>query len=150
MDSGGHRANTFNPAALAFGFRLGTFSYGGTMPSTPKSSTTKASTPSVGSLKSGQTISCTLTSVPRAEAARKTIARLMRRDPVAGKGLRKSQNVRRRTTIVYNRGNRDWVKRQLCSKHVHVVLGETWSMVYTADLANEFAAIGKYIDVKAA
>lgn len=101
-------------------------------------------------LTPGQKISCTLTSVPRAEGARKTIARLMRRDPVASKGLRRAQRVRRQTTIVYNRGNRDWVKRQLCSKHVHVVKGETWSMTYTPDLATEFAAVGKYIAIKAA
>ncbi len=101
-------------------------------------------------LKAGQKISCTVTSLPRNTDARDTIARLMRRDPSAAKALRKAQRVRRQTTIVYNRGNRDWVKRQLCSKIVHVVKGETWSMTYTPDLSNEFAAVGKYLTIKAA
>jgi len=99
------------------------------------------------SLAPGQQINCTLNVVPRAENDRKTIARLMRRDPVAAKGLRRAQRLRRQTTIVYNRGNRDWVKRQPCSKHVHVVRGEAWSMTYTPDLAHEFAAVGKYLTV---
>ncbi len=108
------------------------------------------SKPKSDTLTPGQKITCTLNAVPRAEGAKKTIARLMRRDPEAAKGLRRAQRVRRQTTIVYNRGNRDWVKRQRCSKHVHVAKGESWAMTYTPDLAPEFAAVGKYLTVATA
>lgn len=101
-------------------------------------------------LTPGQKISCTLTSVPRAEGARKTIARLMRRDPVASKGLRRAQRVRRQTTIVYNRGNRDWVKRQTCAKIVQALPGQSAVIPFNVSLVPDMKAVQQYLKIEAA
>lgn len=100
-------------------------------------------------IKPGQSITVTVTSVPRTDDRKSTIERLMRRDIAAKRGLRKSARMRRQNMIVYNRGNRDWYKRELCSKIVHLAKGASWSMLYTPDLANDFAAVSKYLSVKA-
>jgi hypothetical protein len=98
-------------------------------------------------LKPGQTIRCTIVKAPRARAARKTVERLMWRDPAVAKGLRKSHKVRQRTTEIYNRGNRDWVKRQECARIVDVVRGAEWSMVYHHDLSADMNSVKDYLKV---
>ena len=98
-------------------------------------------------LKPGQSITCTVKSLPRAIDARDTIARLMRRDPAAQKALRKGQRLRRQNMVIYNRGNRDWVKRARCSKIVQVAPGQSWSMTFTPDLARDFKAVESYLTI---
>lgn len=100
-------------------------------------------------LKPGQTISCTVTTVPRTVDQVQTVERLMRRDLHAAKGLRKAQRQRRQGMVIYNRGNRDWYKRELCSKIVHCTQGKTWSMLFTPDLLPDFRNIQKFIAIKA-
>lgn len=100
-------------------------------------------------LKPGQKISCTITAVPRRTDVVQTVERLMRRDLKASKGLRKAQRQRRQGMVIYNRGNRDWVKRELCSKIVHCVEGKSWSMLFTPDLLPEFRNVAKFVTVKA-
>lgn len=99
------------------------------------------------SLKPGQTIRCTVTTAPRTPAAIDTLERLMRREPRVRRGLRKAQNRRRRTMVVYNRGNRDWYRRELCARIIRVEQGATWTMDYTLDLAPEFRSISKYLQI---
>lgn len=101
-------------------------------------------------LKPGQTVRCTIAKAPRARAARKTIERLMWRDPAVAKGLRKSHKVRQRSTEIYNRGNRDWVKRQPCARIIEVVRGADFEFVYHHDLAKDVASVADYLTVKAA
>ncbi len=104
----------------------------------------------VESLKPGQTVVCTITRAPVADAARATIARLMRLDPTVKRGLRRAQRRRRQNMIVYNRGNRDWYKREACGKIIRVESGATWTLDYTPDLAPDFRSVGKYLAVKPA
>jgi adenylate cyclase class IV len=101
-------------------------------------------------LKPGQSIRCTIVKAPRARAARKTVERLMWRDPAVAKGLRKSHKVRQRSTIIYNRGNRDWVKRQECARIIEVVRGADWTMTYHHDLAADLKSVEGYVQVNAA
>lgn len=98
----------------------------------------------------GQTIRCTITKVPRAQAARKTIARLMRQDPDNIKGLRIGQRRRRKTNNPYIRGNRLWVARVKAGKVVRVVADESWTMPYTPLLAPDLANVSSYLDIKPA
>ncbi len=104
----------------------------------------------VDQLTPGQTIKCTITAVPRAEARKKTVARLMRRDPAISTGLRKAQAHRRRTMIVYSRGGRDWYSRKKASRLAHVQAGNTWTMAYTPDLANDLKSVSQYVSIEGA
>lgn len=99
-------------------------------------------------LKPGQTIRCTLLKAPMAAGNRKTILRLMRRDPSVVRGLRKSQAIRRRTTVVYNRGNRDWVQRQTCGKIVRLTTGHSWSFTYDASIAADLKSVHAFLKIE--
>lgn len=102
------------------------------------------------SLKPGQFITCTLLKEPRAEAPVDTIMRLMRRDPSVVRGLRRSYRIRQRTTVVYNRGNRDWVQRQKCGRIVRCVKGNTWQMRFDFNILPELKSVEKYLKIEAA
>ncbi len=104
----------------------------------------------ISTLKPGSKVRFTITKAPRARAAIKTVERLMWRDAEVSKGLRKSHKIRQRTTIVYNRGNRDWVQRQKCARIVEVVKGKTWTITYHHDLANDIASVADYLQIDAA
>jgi hypothetical protein len=104
----------------------------------------------IDSLKPGQTIRCTVLKLPKAAAAKKTIERLMRRDPAVSKGLRKSHKLRSETTVTYNRGNRDWVQRQKVGKIVRLVKGNTWTCTFDMSVAPDFRAVSDYVKVEAA
>jgi hypothetical protein len=102
------------------------------------------------SLKAGQKIQCTITKLPRNEAAVDTIERLMRQEPSVKKGLRRAQRRRRQDMIVYNRGNRDWYKREVCGKQVKAKSGSTWTMTYSVQVLPELRSLESYLSVKSA
>jgi hypothetical protein len=101
-------------------------------------------------LKPGQSIRCTVLKLPKAAADRKTIERLMRRDPNVIRGLRKSHRLRESTTVTYNRGNRDWVQRQKVGKIVRLVKGNTWTCTFDFSIAPDFRAVESFVKVEAA
>lgn len=102
----------------------------------------------IDSLKAGQSIECTVTSAPRADAASKTIARLMRKDPAKARGLRRGQTLRARRNHRYIRGNRVWYAREKAAKIVRVVEGEAWSMTFTFDIASDLKSVEKYLNIQ--
>lgn len=104
----------------------------------------------IDSLKPGQTVRCTVTRRPVADDAIDTISRLMRLDSRVKRGLKRAQRRRRQNMIVYNRGNRDWYKRETCGKIISVENGATWTLDYTPDLAPDFRSVQKYLTVKPA
>lgn len=104
----------------------------------------------IDSLKPGQNVHCTLVKLPQAASAGKTILRLMRRDPAVVKGLRKSYKVRQRTTVVYNRGNRDWVQRQKCAKIVELRVGNDWTMPYDPSIEPDMRSVADFLKISAA
>ena len=102
------------------------------------------------SLKAGQTIKCTITKAPRKAAAVDTIERLMRAEPSVKRGLRRAQRRRRQDMIVYNRGNRDWYKREICGRQVSAKAGATWTMTFSQQILPELRSLEGYITVQAA
>lgn len=104
----------------------------------------------IDDLKPGQIITCTLLKQPRAEAPVDTIMRLMRRDPAVIRGLRKSYKIRQRTTVVYNRGNRDWVQRQKCGRIVRCVVGNRWTFRYDLSIAPDLKSVQQYLKIEQA
>lgn len=100
--------------------------------------------------KPGQQVTCTITALPRTADQTATLERLMRRDPGAKRALKKGHRRRQQEMVVYNRGNRDWYKREKCGKVVRVAQGATWTMPYTMDLEGDLATVQKFISIKAA
>jgi hypothetical protein len=101
-------------------------------------------------LTPGQTIRCTVAKAPRAEAKIDTIERLMRLEPGVQRGLRRAQQRRRQDMVVYNRGNRDWYKREKCARLVKCTQGASWTMRYSHHLAPELRSIEGFVQVQPA
>lgn len=100
-------------------------------------------------LKPGQNIRCTIQKVPHTEDAQQTILRLMRKDPGVAKRLRRSQMMRRRHMVVYNRGNRDWYKRETVGKVAQCVKGATFTFAYNHDLGRDMEVVKDFLSVQA-
>lgn len=99
--------------------------------------------------KPGQNLACTVEKLPLSEGASDTIARLMRLDPANKKALRTAQRMRKQREVIYNRGNRDWHKREKTAKVVHVAVGENWNMTFNYDLARDIASVKQYLSIAA-
>lgn len=100
--------------------------------------------------KPGQNVRLTVLKAPRAQSCKTTIERLLRLDPTIQKGLRTAHKKRRQGKIVFNRGNRDWIKREICGKIVKPVAGSTATFPYTVNLAPDIASVAQYLKVEAA
>jgi hypothetical protein len=97
----------------------------------------------------GQTLRCTIERVPHTEDDQQTILRLMRKDPTIAKRLRRSQMMRRRHMVVYNRGNRDWYKRETVGKVANVTKGAQWSFAFNHDLGRDMEVVKDYLKIEA-
>jgi hypothetical protein len=100
--------------------------------------------------KPGQQIRVTITATPRTEAGVDTLERLMRLEPGVKRSLRRAQRRRRQDMVVYNRGNRDWYKREKCARIISAENGATWLMSYSHQLAPELASVARHVKVEAA
>jgi hypothetical protein len=105
---------------------------------------------SLDTLKPGQAIRCTITSAPRTEAKLDTLERLMQMDPGIKKGLRRAQRRRRQDMVVYNRGNRDWYKREKCAQIARPAAGSTWTMAYSHQIQPDLSSVSAHISVEPA
>jgi hypothetical protein len=101
-------------------------------------------------VKPGSKIRCTITAAPRTDAAADTLRRLMWMDADIKKGLRKAQHRRRQDMVVYNRGNRDWYKREKCARIATVEPGATWAITYSHQIAPDIASVQDLIKVEQA
>ncbi len=99
-------------------------------------------------LKPAQPITVTVKSVPRREDARQTIARLMRLDPDVKSGLKRTQEHRRRETVVRSRGKRPWPVRMKRTLVARVEEGATWSMPFFPQVQNDLASVSEFLEIK--
>jgi hypothetical protein len=97
--------------------------------------------------KPGDTLRFTLTSVPRTESGRKTVARLMRLDAGNKRALKRAQHRRVTDLVVRSRGGRPWEVRRTVSKVVRVIPGAEWSVAYTPALAPDIRSVAKYLKI---
>jgi hypothetical protein len=104
----------------------------------------------IETLKPGQSVRCTILKAPRTENRQQTILRLMRKDAGISRALRKASRRRQQNMVIYNRGNRDWFKRETVGKLARVAVGEAWTMLYTPDLAPDLRTVEKYLQIKPA
>jgi hypothetical protein len=100
--------------------------------------------------KPGQQIRLTITAAPRTESGIDTLERLMRLEPSVKRGLRRAQRRRRQDMIVYNRGNRDWYKREKCAKIVEAKTGASWTISFSHNIAPDLASVASHVKVEPA
>ena len=101
-------------------------------------------------LTAGQNFKFSILKRPRSAGGVKTLERLMRMDATTVRGLRKAQHKRMQGLVVYNRGNRDWTKREPCGKLVRVEKGQSWTLCYSVNLAGDLASVADYLSIEKA
>ncbi len=99
-------------------------------------------------LTPGQTISVEITSPPRAEAARKTLVRLFRRDPAAARQHRQ-QKRHRPSWQTWRRGGRMWHHQMKSQPPFALTAGRKLSIVATVDVIRDLESVGRYVRVSA-
>lgn len=99
--------------------------------------------------KPGQTIRCTITHDIRTPADRATVLRLMRFDPKVKRTLKADQKHRVRTLVIRSRGKRPWEVRVKSAKQIRAVKGASWTMRWFPHVARDFAAVSRYLDIRA-
>ncbi len=102
----------------------------------------------IESLKPGQNIKVTVASVPARIDGINTIERLMRRNPVVARGLKKAHKQRQQTLNVYIRGNRDWTSRVKCGKIARVVPGASWVMPFDLSISRDLASVATNLKIE--
>jgi transposase InsO family protein len=105
-------------------------------------------TDQIDALTPGQSVRCAVAVEPTNAGARKTIERLMRRDPDNERGLRRAQDLRRKRMHSYIRGNRLYYSREKAARVVQPRLGHEWSMTFTPELAADLASVSRFVDFK--
>ena len=101
----------------------------------------------INTLKTGQTIRCTITKTRLRRDEALTLARLMRQDTAMRRTLKSAQEHRQRTLIVRNRGGRPWPKRMPCAKYTLPHNGSSWTMVYSPILAADFRSVAHCLKI---
>ena len=102
----------------------------------------------IDTLKPGQEIRCTVSSMPRSKAKADTIARLMRQNHEIAKGLKRAQAHRKRTANIHNRGGRDWYARAKAGKNLRVAPGESWTMIFVPQIQADMASVQQYLSIE--
>ena len=98
-----------------------------------------------------ETVTFTVTSVPRRSAPRKTIERLMRMQPELQKGLRKRARIRsKHENVVDIRAGRRWIHRVRASKLVKVQPGETFTLTLTPQIVPDVKSVERYLKAEKA
>lgn len=100
-------------------------------------------------LKPAQAITVTVKSVPAREDARQTIARLMRQDPEVKGSLKRTQEHRRRNTVVRSRGKRPWAVRMKRTLVARVEKGASWKMHFFPQLRDDLASVADHLEISA-
>jgi hypothetical protein len=97
------------------------------------------------------TVTFTITSLPKNEAGRKTLNRLMKMQPKIQKGLAMlSRRRRQKENIATSRAGRIWINRKRPTQLTRVEVGETFTLRVSPHIIPDIKSVAAYLDMKAA
>lgn len=97
------------------------------------------------------TVTFTITKLPRREAQRKTIQRLMQSQPDIQKGLKALQKQRRqKDNHTYVRAGRPWVDRARATRLTRVEQGASFTLRLTPQIIPDLRSVEEFLEAKAA
>jgi hypothetical protein len=97
-------------------------------------------------LKPSETVTFTITKVPRRPADRKTIQRLMRLQPEIQKGLKALQKQRRqKDNVTAIRAGVPWTHRARATKLTRVEKGESFTLRITPQIIPDLRSVEKFL-----
>ena len=96
------------------------------------------------------TVTFTVTSVPKNERATKTLRRLMNMQPEIQKGLAMLARKRAKTdNIPTRRAGRVWVNRATPTRLTKVAIGETFTLQLSPQIIPDIKSVEKYLETSA-
>jgi len=101
-------------------------------------------------LKPGSHITVTVTKTPRSEAARETIRRILLSSLECRKITKHAQNKRRKSGDWRPRAGRLWNNRPKVARHYLARAGETSTIPFRPQIANDLASVSDFISVEPA
>jgi len=94
------------------------------------------------------TVHLTITSLPRTEAGRKTLLRLMRLNTATQRTLSRVADFRKRAlNRRTRRGGRIWLARATAAKQVRLEVGKTFPVDMRPQLLADIASVEKYVKI---
>jgi len=94
----------------------------------------------------GSCIAVEITAVPRSQAARKTLLRLLRKDPDIARHQR-HQKAKRPSVRSWRRGGRMWHHRMRSKLPVDVAPGQRVALRATVDVIRDLASVSEYVKI---
>lgn len=99
--------------------------------------------------KPGTEIKITVTAEPNTKRAEETIRRLMRLNTETQRTLRLAQRHRDRITVRRIRAGNLWHQRPRVARVVNARPGNTWTMRYRPQIANDLQSVSRFVSVEA-
>jgi len=97
-----------------------------------------------------QTVTFTITAMPRRDACVKTLGRLMRMQPEIQRALgRLAVRRDREVNVRRQRAGREWTSRTSATKIVSPAVGESFTLHVTPQLVPDIESVKKYLSVGA-
>ena len=96
----------------------------------------------------GKTVTVKIVSPPTNEAARKTLIRICRKDPLIAKHDRR-QHDKRPSFQTWRRGGRPWEHRMKTVSNVKLVAGQTYSVFGTVDVLRDLESVKRFVKLSA-
>lgn len=97
-------------------------------------------------LTPGQTVAIELVAMPRNEAARKTLTRLWRCDPVVSRQQRR-QKQKRPSWRTWRRGGRLWHHQMRTKPPLELTPGRRLTLVASVDVLRDLASVQRWIKI---
>lgn len=97
-------------------------------------------------IKPGSLVTVELTKFPRRDAARKTIARVFRKDPAVARAQRKMHR-QRPSWEEWTRGGNQWHHQMLSATGVSLKVGSKYSVRATVDVIRDLASVADVVKV---
>ncbi len=98
-----------------------------------------------------QTLTFTVTSVPKTASKVKTIERLMWMQPEVQKGMKGLQNRRRqKDNVTYVRAGRPWTNRKRATRLQRCAAGQEFTLKVTPQIVNDLKSVQAHLDVRTA
>lgn len=97
-------------------------------------------------IKPGQTVEIEVTSLPRSEAARKTLIRILKRDPEAIRRQRHQKN-KRPSREEWIRGAMTWHHQMKSRPPVDMKVGAKGTLRATLDVLRDLTSVSRFVKI---
>ena len=102
-------------------------------------------------IETGKSVTFTISKRPVRDAQRKTIQRLMQKQPAIQKGLKALQRKRRQhDNNTYIRAGVEWTHRAKATRLTRVEVGESFTLQITPQIIPDIKSVEKFLDAAAA